>query len=107
MAVISTLVASLPSLSNLVIYTFLAFGVYVILNILNQLVKQKKIFMLQRQKKINYYIYFSLDLRTQKHLLLYSLGSLLWVTLSNLECKEPLQTERGIYYVLTNFFFRL
>jgi hypothetical protein len=38
MAVISTLVASLPSLSNLILYTFLSLGVYVVLNILNQLV---------------------------------------------------------------------
>lgn len=42
MAVISTLVTSLPSLSHLAIYTFLALGVYVILNILNQVVKKKK-----------------------------------------------------------------
>ncbi|KAI7895803.1 lanosterol 14-alpha demethylase [Mucor mucedo] len=37
MAVISTLVTSLPSLSHLALYAFLALGVSVILNILNQL----------------------------------------------------------------------
>lgn len=39
MAVLSTLVTSLPSLSHVALYTFLALGVYIILNILNQLVK--------------------------------------------------------------------
>lgn len=38
MAVLSTLVTSLPSLSNIVLYAFLSLVVYIVFDIVNQLV---------------------------------------------------------------------